>query len=407
MTAQIAVFNLNGVAVASDSTATVGNSERTRTFSGAQKLFDLGQGHRAVVMSSGEARFMKVPYAVLIPKWRNTLAEPLPHIGDYAQDFLRWLPTQTHLFGVDGQDWLWRWLLEDYYLMVRNRLQRRLNERNLQDAPWDDLTVARVVTDTVLDIAETLETQDDLRDVDGAADDEFVQAQKDVIGSAFGGVFEDTPRTVAADQALKTRIPRLLLAKQEPWDVDSTVAFIGYGAEDTFPGHQVLEMTGMVNDQLRYWAWEPAGVHVQKASLVTPLAQSEAIFTFVRAYDSAFPTLSHDRLEAVGAAILDMHGLDDDERSTIREILEQGHQDLTNDIESHSWERFISPMLSTVEALPMAELARMAESLVGIQALRSHSSERQPSVGGAIALLTIAPDTGVTWHRRHADPYTP
>lgn len=404
MTAQIAVFNLNGVAVASDSTTTVSNPERTRTVSGAQKLFDLGPDHRVVAMTSGEARFMRVPYAVLIPRWRESLTTAPAHVEDYARQFLTWLPTQRDLFGPEGQERLWKWMLEDYYLMVRSRLHRQLKDHDLQDTPWDHADVANLVTDSVLEMVATLESRDDLHEVDLEADRAFLSTQAEIITGAFDYVFDDTPRTVAADETLLTRVPELILAKQEPWDVDSTVAFIGYGAEDAFPGHQVIELTGMVGERLRYSAREPAGTHVFNTSIVTPLAQSEAIFTFLRAYNSAFPSLAHDRLEAVGVEILGLDGLTDQARSQISQLLSDGHEALTADIESHSWEQFISPMLSTVESLPIGELARMAESLVGIQALRSHSSDRQPSVGGAIAVVTIAPDTGVTWHRHHSEP---
>lgn len=85
MTAQVAIFNLSGVAVASDSITTVSRDERIRTFSGAQKLFDLGANHRVVVMISGESRFMRVHYSVLLPTWRDTLTDPLPNITDYAE----------------------------------------------------------------------------------------------------------------------------------------------------------------------------------------------------------------------------------------------------------------------------------------------------------------------------------
>jgi hypothetical protein len=404
MTAQIAVFNLNGVAVASDSTATVSSSERTRTVTGAQKLFDLGPGHHVVAMTSGEARFMRVPYAVLIPRWRDSIATPLAHVGDYAQAFLDWLPTQRDLYGPEGQERLWRWMLEDYYLTVRSRILRELRDLNLHDAPWDDASVSSVVNRIVVDMLATLESRDDLHGLDPDADHAFLSAHDEVIAAAFDYVFDDTPRTITADEALLTQVPRLILTKLEPWSLDSTVAFIGYGTDDAFPGHQVLDLTGMLADRLLYSAWEPAGTHVFNTSLVTPLAQSEAIQTFLRAYNNAFPSLAHDRLDTLGQNILDLPDLDDDTRERISELINDNHQGLTSDIESHSWEHFISPMLATVESLPVSELARMAESLVGIQALRSHSSDRQPSVGGTIAVVTIAPDTGVTWHRHHSEP---
>ena len=61
MTSQIAVFNLECVAVASDSVMTISNGRQERTLSSSEKVFDRGPAHKVVAVSSGEARFMKVP----------------------------------------------------------------------------------------------------------------------------------------------------------------------------------------------------------------------------------------------------------------------------------------------------------------------------------------------------------
>jgi hypothetical protein len=57
-------------------------------------------------------------------------------------------------------------------------------------------------------------------------------------------------------------------------------------------------------------------------------------------------------------------------------------------------------MLDTIETLPPADLARMAEALVGVQALRAASTRRQPSVGGPIDVVVITRRHGVQWVRR-------
>lgn len=402
MTAQVAIFNLSGVAVASDSITTVSRDERIRTFSGAQKLFDLGANHRVVVMISGESRFMQVPYGVLLPTWRDTLTDPLPTITDYAEHFTSWLTQQTHLFDSDHQSSLWSWLLQDYYLAIRASIRRELHSRELTDLPWDDLSVSKVVTTTVERFITQLSVQEEVTDVDIAKDLAFVTESAEVISEAFEYVFDDTPRTIETDQVLLSELPPLLLAKQERWSLDSTVAIIGYGTNDTFPRHQTLELTGIVDNRLRYTRRPHNGTELSNRAIVAPFAQSEAIDTFLRAYNVDFPGIAHDRLDATLDAVLDLVQLTEEQLESVATIRSDAHKTLRRDIEDYSSERFISPMLATVESLPHGDMARMAEALVGIQALRAHSSDHQPSVGGNIALLTINPETGVTWHRHHA-----
>lgn len=400
MTSQIAVFNLMGVAVASDSVTTVSKGRDVRTFTGAQKLFDLGPQHKAVAMTCGEARFMKVPYTVLIPQWRSTLNEPFATVEEYAESFLRWLPQRRDLLGQETQDEFFSWLVRDYYISVRSRILRHIEEAELTDASWDDPAVGRIVDEVVTGYLEALTRCGDLEEADVDADAAYVAANQDRVQEAFDYVFDDTPRTVNSDAWLLTEVPRLILSKAEDWSVDSLLAFIGYGAEDSFPGHMTLSLTGMVADRVRYSQWNKGRVTVDGESLLTPFAQSEAIDTFLRAYNKNFPGICHSAIDSLLDEISATFEMD---REALTEVGDRVHEQMSEELESWSWREFISPMLDTVGSLPPPDLARMAESLVGIQALRAHSTTQMPSVGGTIALLTITPEEGVTWVRRHIE----
>lgn len=404
MTSQIAVFNLTGVAVASDSVTTVTRGGETRTFTGAQKVFDLGPDHRVVAMTCGEARFMDVPYSVLVPQWRATLAGPLAHIEDYAESFTDWLVARTDLFGAERQAALLSWLVQDYYLHVRRVILGRLADIGIEGERWDSLEVVRLVDDVVSECVDSLESRLDLDDVDAAADGVYLAAQRPAVEEAFEYVFDDTPRTVDSDAILREVVPPLILRKREGWSLDSVVAFIGYGSQDTFPGHQAVDLTGLVDGRIRMRRWERAAVNVNLNSLLTPFAQSEAIDTFLRAYNRRMVSIAHDCIDSAIDEVLGLCGSGSDlESEALAQSRQQAHQRLTDEIDAWSWDSFVAPMLDTVASLPPADLARMADSLVGVQALRAHSTTVQPSVGGRIALVTITPEEGVTWLRRHVE----
>lgn len=404
MTSQIAVFNLTGVAVASDSVTTVTRGGETRTFTGAQKIFDLGQDHRLVAMTCGEARFMDVPYSVLVPQWRASLPGPLTHVEEYAESFTDWLVARTDLFGPERQAALLSWLVQDYYLHVRRLVLDRLADEGLDGERWDSLDVVRLVDSVVAECVESLESRLDLDDVDAAADSAYLATQRPVIEEAFEYVFDDTPRTVTSDAILRDVVPTLILSKREGWSLDSVMAFIGYGAKDTFPGHQAIDLTGLIDGRVRMRRWDSAEVGVQANSLLTPFAQSEAIDTFLRAYNRSMVSIAHDCIDTAIDDVADLcqhsGGI---EAEDVNQARDQAHERLRDQIDAWSWRSFVQPMLDTVASLPPADLARMADSLVGVQALRAHSTTVQPSVGGRIALVTITPEEGVTWLRRHVE----
>jgi len=277
MTSQIAVFNLECVAVASDSVLTISNGRQERTLSSSEKVFDLGPAHKVVAVSSGEARFMKVPWTVLLREWQTQVTEPLATVVDYASDLVDWLAGQGELFTDQAQEEFYAWQLRDYYLSVRAHIRRELTSYDLQDAGWDDVSVQACVTEVVRGMVERLMGCADLDGIDAARDERLVAASETLIDEAFDYVFDDVPRTFEADQLLKSRVPALILAKDEPFSTDSVIALIGYGTGDLFPGHQVIEFHGLVGGQVRCHWWQASSVTPARSAAIVPLAQTDAI----------------------------------------------------------------------------------------------------------------------------------
>ena len=58
MTAEIAVLNKNGVALAADSTVTATDRAGTKTFDTVNKVFTLSKVHPVAIMVFGNAEFM-------------------------------------------------------------------------------------------------------------------------------------------------------------------------------------------------------------------------------------------------------------------------------------------------------------------------------------------------------------
>jgi hypothetical protein len=326
------------------------------------------------------------------------LVQPLDTVRDYAESYCAWLLNEKTLFGPEQQDRLLSWLLRDYYLAIRARIIRRLSDLGLSELPWDNRDVVAVTDAEVAQGLSVLDSREDLLRSDETVAAAGIANSAHVIREAFDFVFDDVPRTVASDSVLLNEIPPLLLTKSEPWSLDSTVAFIGYGQAEVFPGHQVVEFTGIVNDTLLADWWETITISQSNRSVVTPFAQSEAIFTFLRAYNSDFLVAAHQRLDAT---IDEVSGSDRAADSAEQEEFRSAaHVALEEDFDTLSSERFITPMLDTVEALPRYDVARMADALVGVQALRAASGDQQPSVGGPIDVLVISRDHGVEWIRR-------
>lgn len=411
MTAQIVVLNQRGASVASDSLVTFGRSDTLRTMNAADKMFDAGPGHSVAVLHSGAAQFMQIHFEVLIAQWRRSLGDPLPTLSDYATSYCSWLVEQKHLFGGEPQDAMFTWLLDDVYLSIHRELRRRLTGDSLYDEPWDTIDVKAAVNSVVTARAETLAGGDMLPGIDVDATAEWVLERTDRISASFDWIFNDVPRTEAADRILLEEIPLLVVTRAVPWEVDATVVFVGYGAHDTFPSYTSVIITGIINDTLMVRPFIDAQMTAQSRGIITTFGQDEAVQTFIRAYNYDFLSAAHKRLDSVLDDLLDSDTVtpaedagdtEDDAGADSEEPKSRSayHQELDDDFTNVSWEGFVKPMLDTVSVLSPSDMLRMAESLIGIQALRAATSTGLPSVGGPIDLALITRNEGVQWVRR-------
>lgn len=400
MTSQVAVFNMECVAIASDSVKTVTLGRQERTLASSEKVFDLGDGHLVMVLASGSTGFLSVPLSVLFCEWRSAIEGPLPALGDYPQAFLAWLAGRSDLFDAERQGEFFAWQLADYYRLVRSEIVEELEKAGLGDAGWGERDVQAIVDEVIDRLVGVIAGQDDLPGIDTAADAQFLTEHVAAIAQVHASVFEGSPRTLGGDARLLGELPQLILAKDEPWGSDTTLAFIGYGVEDVFPGHQIVVLHGLVNGQVRARWQDPLAVGPMLQSSVVPLGQDEAISTFLRAYNSEFLRIAHRRIDQAFDALRDAADLVEGGGEDEPDARLACHEALEEDFRRVSRERFLDPMFDTVASLPPIEMARMAEALVGIQALRAASSARQPGVGGPIDVAVISRATGVQWLRR-------
>ena len=109
MTAEIAVFNRNAVALAADSAITVGDGGKI--YNTANKLFTLSKYQPGGVMVYGNATIMGMPWETVIKTYRDRLGrKSFPRLNEYASDFLKFLESALDLFPADQQ--------EKYFLFI-------------------------------------------------------------------------------------------------------------------------------------------------------------------------------------------------------------------------------------------------------------------------------------------------
>ena len=92
MTAEIAVLNRNGIALAADSAVTVSGGSEIKTFDTVNKVFTLSKLHPVAIMVFGNAEFMRFPWETIVKMYRQQKgAKNEDTIADWSADFCSWL----------------------------------------------------------------------------------------------------------------------------------------------------------------------------------------------------------------------------------------------------------------------------------------------------------------------------
>jgi hypothetical protein len=91
MTAEVAILNRVGVSLAADSAATVLASTR-KTFTSAEKLFNLVHSAPVGIMIYGNSSLLTMPWETIIKDYRRKCRnKTYPKLQGYAKDFLKYI----------------------------------------------------------------------------------------------------------------------------------------------------------------------------------------------------------------------------------------------------------------------------------------------------------------------------
>ncbi|MDD9821404.1 MAG: hypothetical protein OXU98_00710 [Gammaproteobacteria bacterium] len=159
MTAESAVMNKLGVALAADSAVTVSNRDADKVYSSSDKLFQLSDTAPVAIMKSGNADFLGMPWEVLIKVYRKQLGKKtFPRLSDYATDFFRFVSklvrTNAIIFPQSVQDAWVDFFAKNWLETIRDEVGERYEgdkEETTDQANKNMLPVIREV------VAEFLE----------------------------------------------------------------------------------------------------------------------------------------------------------------------------------------------------------------------------------------------------------
>jgi hypothetical protein len=298
LTAQVAVLNASGIALASDSAVTVTGGKQSRSYQSADKIFPIA-GVPLAVLHSGNTALWGVPWQLLVEIWsQGRGATHCASVEADAQDFLTWLSQQSALVNPANQEDRFRWTFRDYLLAVRGAIRQELGlDEDDSTAGYVDGDRAAQIDAAVDGYIEGLQRREDFKGMEGVDARAVRTRLKSKLDEDLAWVFDDTPRTSHLDEQAAL-IAELLVHKAQPFSTDAVLAFAGYGEDEYFPSLYQCTISGAREDRVRLYDDSHARVDASNRVCITPLGLTEAIHMFLRGTSPKYRSAAHEVLDS-------------------------------------------------------------------------------------------------------------
>lgn len=410
MTAEIAVMNRIGVALAADSVVTVGRGP-AKTYASADKLFQLSQSAPVGMMFYGKGDFLRVPWETIIKMYRNRIGDrAFPRLEEYASDFMRFIGAERKLFPDNEQRTFVRIIAMNFLSYLREKFVRSLRDRAATASSLDDAEIKRLLTRLVREELGETRREPKCDHLPPKIAEAFRNRYRNVIAGARREIFETLPISQLARCRLAELVSEVLVSKRlEESGLSSGVVVAGFGEREHYPALAQFTIYGMAGGRLLYSQERTRAVGGVSDGWLVPFAQTEMVATFMEGIDPRLKSMMDEStatlFERVSAIILERlkarhpryaRSLENKIGSTLSRLLGQFQEDMREACRHH----FSGPVMEMVASLPKSELGAMAESLVNLTKFKRRVSKEEETVGGPIDVAVITKGDGFVWIKR-------
>ena len=413
MTAEIAILNKIGVALAADSAITgkIADS-RKPIYVSDHKIFQVSQAAPVGILIHGKSEFMGIPIETLVKEYITKHGDTdFKNLEGYADKFLTFLSDEVPLHvapHIQDQSLL-NTVRHVFESMNRHMRSRFFASRTFEyGTSWD--SIAEEIVDLYYRLAMSAGVALGIHDVGQRLAHKFLRDQlAQVRNSIFDRNVSETHSRTLDEIGHKLISVVTDEVVRDTGSFHTGVVFAGFGSEEVFPSCVELRLENLFKGMLKYSHGKTAKISLENTVTVLPFAQSDTVNLFMRGiaddyhgilldsfvtatehYTKDFmqklPTYSkaeQDRIVQESWSMREEHG------RVFREMLY-----------AHSRNSYASEIMDVVSLLPEDQLAELAEALIDLTSMRRKLSFDEETVGGPTDVAVITKGDGMTWVRR-------
>ncbi len=409
MTAQVAVMNTLGIALATDSAVSVGFSAR-KIYTSSDKLFRLSKNAPVAIMINGNADFLGVPWEAVIKIYKNNLDQKtFGRLSEYADDFFDFIQFSTSIFPYGLRDEYVKPLIKNLLSEALEEIEDELDEETKRSNGAINEGTSSIIHKIVMErIDEEKEHQKingfSIKDAGPTFIRDFQTRYGQIMKAVRKDTFEEYTLPAKTKRALDVLVVEMIKGKNFGAQM-TEIVFAGFGDAEYMPTLRSYEVQGMIRKQLRHYLANEIKVAQENTAAIMPFGQTDIVSNFL---DGIHPKLKFYMKESIEDLVIEVTEVYDQipdlkltkrkEKRIASDILKKMEElfDGWDEQEEDSW----MPIVNVVESLPKDELAAMSEMLVNLTKFRLRISSEWETVGGPINVAVITKGDGFVWVKR-------
>jgi hypothetical protein len=408
MTTEVAVMNIQGIALAADSAVTINYPDGQKIYNSVNKLFTLSKYAPVGIMVYGVAELTNVPWETIIKVFREELGDKrFPHLSDYADHLFEYIKNHKGMFLEEYQE---RQLFNSVflqYMAILRVIDHEVDQTIRRKGKVSDSQIRNIVVSAVRECHAMWTTADRLPDVPSDHSQRIRHKWRSRIEAVIELVFQDLSIGSTTRSRLIEIASLVFTADLFP-DSVSGLVIAGFGEEDYLPSVVTFDIEGVLLDYVKMRKSGQSAISGKSSGVVIPFAQGEMVYLFMEGIDQGLEHYVHHALDDFVDEMADdlaaSTGVVGRDEKILRDQIGKAKENLADQffrrLATYRKENQVRPITSAVANLPKEELAVMAETLVSLTSFKRRVTHDPETVGGPIDVAIISKGDGFIWIKR-------
>ncbi|MDD4070321.1 MAG: hypothetical protein PHF05_07705 [Candidatus Izemoplasmatales bacterium] len=391
MSVGVCIINKNGIALAADSAGTLKGNRMF--YNSLNKLYSLSSIRQIGALTYGDSTLCGVSINQILKEFKLHIDsldnfERFENIVDLFKEFIK-KKSQYYKFGLNENQFIpsmIKSLVDEWGNKIKNVIKSDADFLNDINGVINnlDIIISQSIKIVNFDVSSYIEIE-----------------YQNIYNERVNLIVPELNKFLEQKDHLWKLICKYFnLPLQVETDNKVGIAFAGYGREDAFPKYINIEILNIINGELKL----NVIVYFHESNIrasVYALAQSEVVMTFFKGISDSITNYIKIKIGEIVEKKKELlpKDIDESKHHLITNIFDSIENDLMNAIANKIQKDNVSPILTSLNNLPLPEMSFLAENLVNITSLkRTYAIDgNQQTVGGPTDSAIITKADGFVW----------